>query len=230
MKKEGGISEKQEKLFQIASNGGNQLQHLVNQILDLGKLDVEQNEGFTVSLSSPANGSITTATATGTIYIGAVGVEQQSTPPSPLDNGSTWQTSNTFTGLAAGSYNLKVRLQDSPACMTTFTGNPVGLIAVSNCDPAKSLDFDGTNDYVALPANLTASLTNFIFEALVFWDGSSAWQRIMDFGSGTSTFMFLTPNADITFKPRFAINNGGGEQVINSSVSAIPNPPPGDSQ
>lgn len=164
---------------------------------------------------------------TGTIVVDAVGVVQQSTPPSALeysrDNGSTWQTSNTFSGLAGGSYNIKVRLQASPACISTYAANPVVLVAAANCTPAKSLDFDGTNDHVALPANLTASLTNFTFEAWVFWDGSSVWQRIMDFGNNTTTYMFLTPNADVSFKPRFAINNGGGEQVINSSVSAIPN-------
>lgn len=39
LKKEGGKSEKQERLLQIASRGGQSLHHLVNQILDLGKLD-----------------------------------------------------------------------------------------------------------------------------------------------------------------------------------------------
>jgi subtilisin-like proprotein convertase family protein len=165
---------------------------------------------------------------TGTIVVDAIGIELPSTPPSALeysrDNGTTWQTSNTFSGLAAGSYTIKVRLQSSPACMTTYAANPVVLVAATNCTPAKSLDFDGTNDYVALPANMTASLTNFTFEAWVYWDGANNWQQIFDFGNSTSVYMQLTPSSGSnSSKPAFAIANGGGEQIINSSVSATLN-------
>lgn len=170
----------------------------------------------------------TCTSPTGTIEVDAVGVVLPSTPPSALeyskDNGTTWQTSNTFSGLAAGSYNIKVRLLGSPGCITTYTANPVVLVAAANCTPAKSLDFDGTNDHVALPANLTASLTNFTFEAWVYWDGSSDWHRIFDFGNNTTTYMFLSTNAPSNSnKPRFAIttSSNGGEQFINSSVAAV---------
>ncbi len=181
------------------------------------------------TLNSVMSTQPTCTTPTGSIVVDAVGgIVQTSTPPTALeyskDNGSTWQTSNTFSGLAAGSYTIKVRLQDSPACSTTYASNPIVLVAATNCNPAKSLDFDGTNDYVALPANLTASLTNFTFEAWVYWDGSNNWQQIFDFGNSTTVYMQLTPSSGGNAnKPAFAINNGGGEQVINSSVSAIPN-------
>jgi hypothetical protein len=39
------------------------------------------------------------------------------------------------------------------------------------------------------------------------------WQRIFDFGNGTSQYMFLTPNAGSTM--RFAIKNGGSEQTLD---------------
>jgi hypothetical protein len=42
---------------------------------------------------------------------------------------------------------------------------------------------------------------------------SSSWQRIFDFGNGTSQYMFLPPNAGSTM--RFAIKNGGQEQTLD---------------
>ena len=86
----------------------------------------------------------TCTSPTGTIEVDAVGVVLPSTPPSALeyskDNGTSWQTSNTFSGLAAGSYNIKVRLQASPACVTTYAANPVVLhctsgLSVDHCPP-----------------------------------------------------------------------------------------------
>ncbi|HEX9047452.1 MAG TPA: LamG domain-containing protein, partial [Verrucomicrobiae bacterium] len=45
------------------------------------------------------------------------------------------------------------------------------------------------------------------------------WNRIFDFGTGTTTYMFLTPQNGSNGKVRFAIttSGGGGEQQINSS-------------
>jgi hypothetical protein len=45
------------------------------------------------------------------------------------------------------------------------------------------------------------------------------WSRIFDFGSGTTTYMFLTPQNGSTSRLRFAItmSGGGGEQQINGT-------------
>jgi hypothetical protein len=47
------------------------------------------------------------------------------------------------------------------------------------------------------------------------------WSRIFDFGNGTNSYMFLTPQAGGTNLPRFAITTagGGGEQVVNSNTA-----------
>jgi len=58
----------------------------------------------------------------------------------------------------------------------------------------RAINLDGSNDYVALPSNL-ADGTDFTFAAWVYWDGSSQWQRIFDFGRGTTYYMFLTPRS-----------------------------------
>ena len=42
---------------------------------------------------------------------------------------------------------------------------------------------------------------------------TSQWTRILDFGNGTSQYMFLTANAGNS--TRFAIKNGGDEQILD---------------
>src|SRR5260221_11414750 len=44
--------------------------------------------------------------------------------------GTTWQSSNTFSGLAPGNYNISVRLQTNPTCITSYSRNPVVINAV----------------------------------------------------------------------------------------------------
>ena len=58
-----------------------------------------------------------------------------------------------------------------------------------------ALEFDGTDDYVDLPiGSLISSLTNSTFATWVdFSNEGGAWQRIFDFGTGTTFYMFLTP-------------------------------------
>ena len=47
----------------------------------------------------------------------------------------------------------------------------------------------------------------------VNWISTGTWQRIFDFGNGTSQYMFLTPNNGKNM--RFAIKNGGDEQIVD---------------
>ncbi|MFM9947180.1 MAG: choice-of-anchor Q domain-containing protein [Saprospiraceae bacterium] len=75
-------------------------------------------------VSAPNVTQPTCATPTGTIVVNAtgIGVLEYS-----INNGSTWQTTNTYGGQAPGSYNIKVRLQANPTCETTYGSNPVVL-------------------------------------------------------------------------------------------------------
>lgn len=81
-----------------------------------------------------------------------------------------------------------------------------------------ALDLTGTNQYLMLPANLFASVTNFTIALWVNWDGGNAWQRIFDFGNDTTQYMFLTPSSG-NGTLRFAVttNGGGAEQVVETS-------------
>ena len=88
---------------------------------------------------------------------------------------------------------------------------------------ASAIALDGTNSYIQLPANI-AKGSAFTFAAWVYWNGGANWQRIFDFGSpstsqsGPSQYMFLTPNSGSNL--RFAINNGSGEQIVQTSALA----------
>ncbi|KRE32653.1 LamG-like jellyroll fold domain-containing protein [Paenibacillus sp. Soil522] len=100
----------------------------------------------------------------------------------------------------------------------TLAGGPLWAAGKSG----NAVDLDGTNDYVALPAGLVSSADNATIAAWVNLDTVSNWMRIFDFGSGTSTYMFLTPKNGSNGKIRFAIKNNGSSEQIIEGQSALP--------
>jgi hypothetical protein len=75
----------------------------------------------------------------------------------------------------------------------------------------------GNGEYVALPTGIVSNLGDFTISAWVNPAQNSTWSRVFDFGSGTSSNMFLTLNSGSQL--RFAITNsgGGGEQRVNGT-------------
>ena len=61
-----------------------------------------------------------------------------------------------------------------------------------------AVSLNGSNGYVVLPNTLTTSLNDFTIAAWVKLTANNTWNRIFDFGAGTATFMFLSPNASGT--------------------------------
>lgn len=99
---------------------------------------VGQYEDYTVFLTcanAPTISGVnvtqpTCASNTGIIVVTASG---SSTLEYSRNNGSTWQTSNTFSGLAANSsHTIKARLQSSPSCETAYTANAVVINPIPN--------------------------------------------------------------------------------------------------
>ena len=79
---------------------------------------------------------------------------------------------------------------------------------------------DGKADsYLQLPDDIIRELTDYSIAVWVKLDEVQNWTRIWDFGSGTSTNMFLTPRHGSSGNAvRFAIKkDDGGERQINSS-------------
>jgi len=84
----------------------------------------------------------------------------------------------------------------------------------------KALSLDGATGYVSFP-NITGMLKSF---TISFWmnpTSHSNWARLFDFGSGEGNFLFFTPQNSINGMPRFAIKNGGAEQLFDGT-SKIP--------
>ncbi|MFB0555888.1 MAG: LamG-like jellyroll fold domain-containing protein, partial [Phycisphaerae bacterium] len=88
-----------------------------------------------------------------------------------------------------------------------------------------ALEFDGTNDYVELPiGSLISSLTSSTFATWVdFSNEGGGWQRILDFGTGTTVNMFLTPRMGTGGSMRFAITIGGsGDEDQTTAQATLP--------
>jgi len=86
----------------------------------------------------------------------------------------------------------------------------------------KALGFNGSSTYVDLPIGpLMPTLSSMTVATHVnFRGGSGSWQRIFDFGTGTTNYMFLTPRQGTTGAMRFAIRTATvGEQIVNAPAA-----------
>jgi hypothetical protein len=90
-------------------------------------------------------------------------------------------------------------------------GEPNGASIITNPARGQVANFDGVNDYVSLPiGSVINSLTSSTFATWVnFSNAGGAWQRIFDFGTGTTVYMFLSPRIDTAGVMRFAITTQG---------------------
>jgi hypothetical protein len=86
-----------------------------------------------------------------------------------------------------------------------------------------AVDLSGSSQYVALPSGAVSNYDKITMAAWVNLDTASNFSRIFDFGSGTSKYMFLTPQNGANGKIRFAVttNSYSGEQFIDGT-SALP--------
>lgn len=131
------------------------------------------------------------------------------------------QVSATPTGVPAliARYAFDANTTDS-----SINGNhPVFTSGSTSYGPSQygfALDLNGTSQFMMLPANMLAGVTDFTIGAWVNWDGGNAWQRIFDFGNDTTQYMFLTPNSG-GGTLRFAISGGGAEQQINAPALPV---------
>ncbi len=93
----------------------------------------------------------------------------------------------------------------------TFTTGQIG----------QSVDLGGGTQHVTIPTGIVSTLTNFSIATWVRLDTTANWRRLFDFGTGTTVYMFLTPQNGDTGVVRFAITTGGGaaEQVINGTAT-----------
>jgi hypothetical protein len=89
---------------------------------------------------------------------------------------------------------------------------PAGVIGNALSVPGVS------GDYVALPGALLQALTSVTITVWVNVRTDHTWQRIFDFGSSTTAYMFLSPHAGGSNVARFAIttSGNGNEQRLDA--------------
>jgi fibronectin type 3 domain-containing protein len=83
-----------------------------------------------------------------------------------------------------------------------------------------AVNLDGADDHVDLPDGLFNGIGNCTIATWVRPDTLSTWARLFDFGTGTTSYMFLAPQAGGSGNLRFAITNNsfGSEQQINAGA------------
>jgi hypothetical protein len=123
-------------------------------------------------------------------------------------------------GLAA-LYAMEGNVQDSSGknLHGTANGDPGYVQGLTGY--GKALTFDGVNDYVDLPiARLLSTLDGSTYAAWVYFPNTgNPWQRVFDFGTGTTNYMFLT-FLNASRLPRFAIRTPiVTEQPVTASAA-----------
>lgn len=72
--------------------------------------------------------------------------------------------------------------------------------------------------YALLPAQVS-NMREMTISLWAYWQSSTSWQRIFDFGNGTEQYMFLTPSNGSEM--RLVFKNGGDEQILSASKLPI---------
>jgi alpha-L-arabinofuranosidase len=77
--------------------------------------------------------------------------------------------------------------------------------------------------FTRVPDGVTSGLTDFTIATWVNPAGLTPWQRLFDFGTGTSAYMFITVAAGGTNNPRFSITvNGYGDEQRLDAPDPLP--------
>lgn len=137
-------------------------------------------------------------------------------------SGGIWSSSNTsvatidttglVTGVGAGTSVITYYMSGSCPGYTTHTvsiGTPAGL------------EFDGSNDYISFAQDVS-SATQFTYESWIYVKEHQCWERIFDFGNGTSQNIFLSSSAFCEGYLRFAMDIGAGQHVLDAPDAVIP--------
>lgn len=136
---------------------------------------------------------------------------ETSTPPSGTEEYSFWDFNETGGTSAADSWGgFNATLASGASFVAGKNGN--------------GLDLDGSsNGYASLPAGIASGLDEITVAGWVKLDGYTNWGRLFDFGTGTSSYMYLTPRNGTTGTVRFTIRgNATTQDIINSPTTLTP--------
>lgn len=119
-------------------------------------------------------------------------------------------------GLLAAHYEFEGNANDSTGNNdASISGSPI----YTSGKVGQAIHLDGQYDYISLPENV-ASSDDITVSSWVYWEGGSSWQRIFDFGTGTDSYMMLTPSSNANMMV-FAItteSNNEEQRLITASL------------
>jgi hypothetical protein len=119
-------------------------------------------------------------------------------------------------------YMMEGNAQDSSG--KNYHGTISGDVGYESGPSGNAMIFNGTNAYVTLPIGpLIATLSDTTIATNVFFSNTGGnWQRIFDFGSSTTNYMFLTPRMGTTGAMRFAIRTVAVTERIVNAPATLP--------
>lgn len=114
-------------------------------------------------------------------------------------------------------YSFEGNAKNTFGFSSSTDGTVFGTAAYAAGKVGQAISLNGTDSYVMLPATQPMSAYNEITLATwVYWNGSSQWQRIFDFGNNREQYMFLTPRSGSN-KLSFVIRNGSSEKSVETA-------------
>ncbi|HEY3331774.1 MAG TPA: LamG-like jellyroll fold domain-containing protein [Capsulimonadaceae bacterium] len=138
-----------------------------------------------------------------------------------LPSGKTLVSSPASVSLAASLIG-RVKLDVASHSAVIDTATPKAQLASTGAAVIPAI-LNGTDQYVQLPPEVLAGVTDCTIAAWVKVNGHAVWQRIFDFGNGITSYMYLTPISG-SGKPQFSITAGSGrgeEQIVGTSPFPI---------
>jgi fibronectin type 3 domain-containing protein len=84
-----------------------------------------------------------------------------------------------------------------------------------------AVDLNGTGGHLSLPSGIVNGVSTATIATWVNLDAVGNWQRVFDFGTGTTVNMFLTPKNGTLMRFGITTSGSAGEQRIDSSAGAL---------
>ena len=180
--------------------------------------DVPLSSFSDVDLADVTSLAIGVTSGQGMLYIDAIGLYPEVAEVAvPVDPGSN--------GLAA-RYSMEGDMSDSSG--NGLNGEVFGgaLFNQGMSGMGRALTLDGLVDYATLPIGSVVASADSLTVALWtdFTGEGGAWQRLFDFGSDTTSYMFLSPQNGLTNVLRFAIttSDAGAESILDGPGALAP--------
>ncbi len=121
-------------------------------------------------------------------------------------------------------YAMEGNVQDTSGKGNNGTVSGAPVYGAGPKGYGQALTFDGLNDYVNVPiGTLLSTLSNITVASWINWSGTGGgWQRVWDFGTGTTNYMFLTPAQGTTGPMTFAIRTTAVAERRVPASSSLP--------